>query len=364
MFAKDFVNVLKEQDFEAFFGVPDSLLKSFCYEISNEENIIAANEGNAVAMGCGYHLSTEKIPVVYMQNSGIGNAINPILSLADIYEIPLLFIIGWRGESDIKDEPQHFKQGLLTKDILNCIDLKNEILSNDIFEVKNQIINAKEYMKKTKKSFAFVVRKNTLEKEFANEDIFQDYDLTREIAINSILKLAPCDSFFVSTTGYISRELYKNSKDNSRNFLTVGSMGHMSSIALLIALNKKDKRIFCLDGDGALLMHMGSIAVIAEKSPKNLKHILLNNCVHNSVGSQPTAARNMDFCEIFKGAGYKKTYSVKTLLELERVLPEFIDNNELSFLEIKIKPDSGADLPRPKNTPVSNKIAFMEKLNE
>ena len=364
MLAKDFVNALKEQNFKTFFGVPDSLLKSFCSEILNMENTITANEGNAVAMGCGHYLSTGKIPVIYMQNSGLGNAINPILSLADIYEIPLLFIIGWRGEPDIKDEPQHFKQGLLTRELLNCIDLKNEILSNDINIVKKQLLTAKEYMNKTKKSFAFVVKKGAFEKEIINKNIFQEFELTREMAINTILKLAPRDSFFVSTTGYISRELYKNSKDNSRNFLTVGSMGHDSSIALSVALNKKDKTLFCLDGDGALLMHLGAIGTIAVKSPCNFKHILLNNFVHNSVGSQPTSAEIMDFCEIFKGAGYKKIYTTKTQLELEKILPEFIKNKELSFLEIKIRPDDAKNLPRPEKSPTENKKAFMEKLNE
>ena len=363
MFAKDFIEILQEQNFKDFFGVPDSLLKQFCYKIPKNNNTITPNEGNAVAMGVGYYLSTGKIPIVYMQNSGLGNTINPILSLSDIYEIPLLFIIGYRGEPNTKDEPQHYKQGLLTEKILDCIDLKHEILSPNLNEAKKQIAFAKNYLEKTKKSFAFVVRKNTFEKEDIDENIFQDYELTREMAINSILDFAPEDSFFISTTGYISRELYKNSKDNSRNFLTVGSMGHASSIALSIALNKKDKTIFCLDGDGALLMHMGIIGLIGEKSPNNFKHILLNNFVHNSVGSQKTSAQSMDFKEIFKGANYKKIYSTKTKKELEEILPEFIKNSELSFLEVKIKPQDGNNLPRPKNTPTENKIAFMEKLN-
>ena len=363
MFAKDFVNILKESDFETFFGVPDSLLKSFLFEISNKENTITPNEGNAVAMGCGYYLSTGKIPVIYMQNSGLGNAINPILSLADIYEIPLLFIVGWRGEPDVKDEPQHYKQGILTRKILNCIDLKNEILSNDIKKAKKKLLSAKEYMKKTNKSFAFVVKKNTFEIENSTENIFQDFEISRKDAIEAILKYAPKDSFFVSTTGYISRELYKNSKDNSRNFLTVGSMGHNSSIALSIALNKKDKLIFCIDGDGALLMHMGIIGTIASKSPNNFKHILLNNFVHDSVGSQRTCADIMDFSKIFKGAGYKKVYTIDKLAQLDEVLPQFIKDKELSFLEIKIRPQNGKNLPRPDKTPVENKKNFMEKLN-
>ncbi len=365
MKASDFINILNNYDFDTFFGVPDSLLKSFCSEIFDKKNTITANEGNAIAMGCGHYLSTGKIPVIYMQNSGLGNCINPILSLADIYEIPLLLIIGWRGEPNTKDEPQHYKQGLLTKKILNCINLKNEILSDNLDKAKTQIIKAKKYMKKTNKSFAFIVKKNTFDTEnFNNKKIFSNFELTRQEAIKAILESAPENSFFVSTTGYISRELYKNSKNHSKNFLTIGSMGHNSSIALAIALNKKNKNIICIDGDGALLMHMGIISTIAEKSPCNFKHILLNNLVHDSVGAQPTSASVMNFSQIFKNAGYKKTYSVETLIELKKILPEFIKNKELSFLEIKIKPQDGKDLPRPKETPQENKKNFMEKLNE
>ena len=365
MKAADFIALLKKFDFDSFYGVPDSLLKSFCKNIENEKNIIAANEGNAVALGCGYYLAKGKIPVIYMQNSGLGNCINPILSLADIYEIPLLFIVGWRGEPFVKDEPQHYKQGKLTREILNCIGVENEILSCDIKTAESQIKLAKEYIKKTGKSYAFVVKKGTFENENTQfREKFQDIKLTRKEAIEEILKFAPEDSFFVSTTGYISRELYRSSKDSARNFLTVGSMGHASSIALSVALEKKDKTIFCLDGDGALLMHLGAIGTIAQKSPNNLKHILLNNFVHDSVGAQPTSSKVMNFPKIFEGAGYKKIYSVDTLIKLREVLSDFIQNDELSFLEIKIKPEDGADLPRPVNTPSENKIAFMEKLNE
>ena len=365
MRAADFVEILKKFDFDSFFGVPDSLLKSFCKNIENKNNIIAANEGNAVALGCGYYLAKGRVPVIYMQNSGLGNCINPVLSLADIYEIPLLFIVGWRGEPSVKDEPQHYRQGKLTRKMLDCIEIENEILSCDIKTAQKQILKAKEYIAKTGKSYAFIIKKGTFENESTQFRIkFQDIEITRKEAVEEILKFAPENSFFVSTTGYISRELYRNSKDSARNFLTVGSMGHASSIALSVALEKKDKTIFCLDGDGALLMHLGAIGIIAQKSPKNFKHILLNNFVHDSVGAQPTSSNVMNFSKIFEGAGYKKIYSVDTLDKLREILPIFIQNDKLSFLEIKIKPEDGAGLPRPINTPSENKIAFMEKLNE
>ena len=365
MLASDFVNALKENKIEKFFGVPDSLLKNFCAILDKDDNTIAPNEGNAIALACGYYLATNEIGAVYMQNSGLGNCINPLLSLADedVYNIPLLLIIGLRGEVGIKDEPQHLKQGKITTKLLDTLGIKWEFLNEDY---ENQIKLAKKYLKETNKIFAFVVKKGTFEEEKINctsEKYISNF--SREEAIKTILeKINNKNSYIFSTTGFTSREVYENSKDNSRNFLTVGSMGHNSSIALQVALEKPEKNIYCFDGDGALLMHLGAVALISSKSPDNFKHILFNNYAHDSVGAQPTVSKVIDYKKLLSSVGYKKTYSISTKEELIEILPEFISNKELSFLEIKVSTGARKDLGRPKETPVENKKIFMEALNE
>ena len=296
---------------EFFAGVPDSQLKPLCNYLTAsygicQEHIIAANEGNAVALAAGYHLATGKVPVVYMQNSGIGNTVNPIASLLNdkVYGIPCIFVIGWRGEPGLKDEPQHIFQGEVTIKLLEDMDIKTIVISKDTTENDiNKEIESCEGLLNKGKSIAFVIRKGALvfdEKvNYKNEN-----NLLREDIIKEITKVSGED-IIVSTTGKASRELFEiregNKQSHKYDFLTVGSMGHSSSIALSIALNKPNNRIWCIDGDGAALMHMGAMAVIGANSPNNLIHIVINNSAHETVGGMPTVSDKTNFLKIAEG---------------------------------------------------------------
>lgn len=289
-----FVESLRSVQIDFFAGIPDSLLKSICAYMTDhlpiDHNIIAANEGAAVGLATGYYLSTGRVPVVYMQNSGLGNIVNPLMSLTDkeVYNVPMLLLIGWRGEPGVKDEPQHIKQGKTTLPLLESMGIKYVILSHDETEFINQLHIAKTYMDETKESFAFVIQKDTFVDYKLKQCVYSDLCLSRETAIRVVASSLEPNSVVVSTTGMISRELFEYRESvgegHTRDFLTVGSMGHASQIALGIALQKKDRRIYCFDGDGALLMHMGSLAVIGSLHLNNYIHVVFNNGAHDSVG--------------------------------------------------------------------------------
>ena len=360
MNAEDFYDALIDAGLSMFCGVPDSLLKEFCACISDktdsEHHIIAANEGNALAIAAGHYLATGKTAVVYMQNSGEGNIVNPMLSLLDeeVYNIPALLIIGWRGEPNVHDEPQHVKQGKLTIPLLDVMGIKHEIL-DDI----TQLEGALAYMKQTNKPFAFVVRKGTFGEYIHKPAKQKKYSLTREEAIQSVISLLKENDIVVSTTGMISREVYENRPTHEKDFLTVGSMGHASSIALGIALEKKDRLVFCLDGDGACLMHMGAMAVISSRHLNNFKHIVFNNESHDSVGAQPTVMGQVDIPMVAKAVGYKNSFSVQNKDELIAIWPEFYNSKGTCLLEVKVQCGARENLGRPKEKPEENKKAFM-----
>jgi len=368
---KEFYNELLNNDISFFTGVPDSLLKSFCAyikdNVSSKNNIVSANEGNAIGLASGYYLATRKIGLVYMQNSGLGNAVNPLASLADklVYSIPMLLIIGWRGEPNKKDEPQHKKQGLITTETLEMLGIKYEILdeatNND--EMRLKVKKAYIYMKENNEPYALVIKKDTFDEyKLKNNTVF-DFEMTREEAIEIVVSKMKENSATVSTTGMASRELFelreKRKENHSKDFLTVGSMGHASQIALGIALSNEDKDVYCIDGDGALLMHLGGLAIIGNQAPKNFRHILINNGAHDSVGGQETVGFKIDTLAIAKACGYKECYSCSTKAELLN-LSEKITNVEGSvLLEIKVKKGARKDLGRPTTTPIENKEAFM-----
>jgi len=370
-----FYNKLVEKGVGFFSGVPDSLLKDFCAYITDhcdinhfekQNHIIAVNEGAAVGLACGYHLATGRIPLVYMQNSGIGNAINPLLSLADgeVYRIPLVLVIGWRGEPGVHDEPQHIKQGKVTCSLLESMGIPYSVLKKDDNAVNGQIETCFKTIAETSSPYALVIRKDTFAPYTLQKKEEQNAIMTREEAIEEIA--SNLGGIIVSTTGMISRELYelrdKTSSGHERDFLTVGSMGHASSIALSIALQKPQLQVNCLDGDGAALMHMGAFASIGTKKPRNFCHIVLNNGAHDSVGGQPTIAPFIDMQSIARSCGYIKVYQANTREELKKILAE--KNNELTFIEVKVKKGSRKDLGRPKTTPQENKAAFMKYIGE
>ncbi len=374
MKVEDFYKILEDNGVDCFCGVPDSLLKNFCaYVTDNAKNhTITANEGNAIALASGHYLATGRPALVYMQNSGIGNCVNPLLSLTDeeVYNIPLMMLIGWRGEPGKKDEPQHVKQGKVTNNLLEVMGIKYEILPESFEEAKPLIENAFAYMKETKCPFAFIVRKGLFDDYKLINKTKTPYELGREDAIETVLKSLTSADVIVSTTGHISREVYETrerlGQGHKQDFLTVGSMGHSSSIALGIALDKPDRKIYCFDGDGALLMHTGALVVNASKGLKNFKHIVFNNEAHDSVGSQPTTigSTGVNVKELTLNSGYKKAWSVGSKKELLKVLPKFINYEGTALLEIKVKCGARADLGRPKEKPWENKKLFMENLNQ
>jgi phosphonopyruvate decarboxylase len=357
-----------------FTGVPDSLLKSFCAYIADhvrtENHIVAANEGAAVALATGYHIATGKIPLVYMQNSGIGNAVNPLLSLADpeVYQIPMILLIGWRGEPGVKDEPQHIKQGKVTCSMLDTMGIPYTVMADNEKELEKQFSAMYDHFSRNNSPYGLVVRKDIFS-QYKIQNIFisdEKLTLSRETAIEEILRVSPPDELYVSTTGMASRELYelreKLSLAHDRDFLTVGSMGHASQIAFGIALQKPELFVTCLDGDGAVLMHMGSLAIIGSRKPRNLRHIVLNNGAHDSVGGQPTVGLQTDICSIALACGYEKAFSVRTAEELRTVLPETEKRYGPILVEVRICKGARADLGRPRSSPVENKMAFMKTL--
>ena len=368
--ASYFYNKLIEKGIGFFSGVPDSLLKDFCAYITDhadkQNHIIAVNEGAAVGLACGYHLATNRIPLVYMQNSGIGNAVNPLLSLADndVYRIPLLLVIGWRGEPGVHDEPQHVKQGKVTCSLLESLGISYAVLEKTEESANGQIDTCFKTISETGSPYALVIRKDTFAPYTLQKKEEHTAVMTREEAIEEIA--SGRGGIIVSTTGMISRELYelrdKTDAGHERDFLTVGSMGHASSIALSIALQKPELQVTCLDGDGAALMHMGSLAAIGTQKPRNYYHIVLNNGAHDSVGGQPTIAPFIDIPAIARSCGYTKVFLAKTKEELKKILEE--KHKGLTFIEVKVKKGSRKDLGRPKTTPQENKAAFMKFIEE
>jgi phosphonopyruvate decarboxylase len=360
-----FYNKLVEKGVGFFSGVPDSLLKDFCAYITDnaekQNHITAVNEGAAVALACGYHLATGRLPLVYMQNSGIGNAVNPLLSLADaeVYRMPIVLVIGWRGEPGLHDEPQHVKQGKVTRSLLESMGIPYAILENTEDSANSQIDSCFKTIAETCSPYALVIRKGTFAPYKLQKKEEHDAVLTREEAIKEIV--AYRDGIFISTTGMISRELYelreKTDFGHDRDFLTVGSMGHASSIALSIAFQKPELPVICLDGDGAALMHMGSFAAIGALKPRNFLHIILNNGAHDSVGGQPTIAPFIDFPSVALACGYTNVFQAKTCEELRNALSE--EHEGLAFIEVRVKKGARNDLGRPKSTPFENKTAFM-----
>ena len=368
-------NLVKIIGSDFYTGVPDSQLKALCnylmatYGIDPKHHVIAANEGNCTALAAGYHLATGKVPVVYMQNSGEGNIINPVASLLNdkVYAIPVVFIVGWRGEPGSHDEPQHIYQGEVTVKLLEDMDIATFIIGKETTddEVEKAMENFRTVLA-AGKDVAFVIRKGALtdapKVEYKNENA-----MVREEIIQHIVKASGEDPI-VSTTGKASRELFEtrvaNGQSHKYDFLTVGSMGHSSSIALGVAINKPEHRIWCVDGDGAVLMHMGAMAVMGANKPKNLIHVVINNAAHETVGGMPTVAGQIDLVAIAKACGYPNAVCVDTFEALDREMEAAKNRNELSLIEVKCSIGAREDLGRPTTTALENKQGFMRYLAE
>ena len=356
-----------------FVGVPDSQIKALCnylmnrYGIDPAHHVIAANEGNCAALAAGYHLATGKVPVIYMQNSGEGNIINPAASLLNdkVYAIPVIFIIGWRGEPNVTDEPQHIYQGQVTIQLLEDIGIEPFIIGKETTEgeLKDMMKDVRR-MNKSGRDAAFVIRKGAIfydEKvKYENQNI-----MLREEVIRHIVQVSGEDPI-ISTTGKASRELFEirvaNNQGHKQDFLTVGSMGHASSIALGIAIHKPNSKIWCIDGDGALLMHMGAMAVIGAIAPENMIHIVINNGAHETVGGMPTVADKIDFVAAAKACGYPNAIRVDDFEKLDQELQMAKKRKGLSMIEVRSAIGSREDLGRPTISGLENKQNFMDYL--
>ena len=358
-----------------FTGVPDSQLKPLCnylmhtYGIDPKHHLIAANEGNCTALAAGYYMSTGRIPTVYMQNSGEGNIINPVASLVNdhVYAIPMIFVVGWRGEPGVHDEPQHIYQGMVTLKLLADMDIQAFVVSADTSEAE-LAGKRREFqdLLDQGKQVAFVIRKGAL--SYDEKVDYQNHNvMKREEIIQHIAGITGNDPI-ISTTGKASRELFEartaSGESHERDFLTVGSMGHASSIALGVALNMPGQKIWCIDGDGAMLMHMGAMAVIGSQRPENLVHIVINNSAHETVGGMPTVAGQMDIVAIARACGYPYAVSVDNFADLDEELQNAKAESGLRLIEVKSSIGARADLGRPTTTALENRQNFMAYLQK
>lgn len=373
MKTKELINGLTQLGIETYVGVPDSTLQCFCDDLNQnmdkDHHIVTVNEGAAVGLGAGCYLASGKPTCIYMQNSGIGNALNPIASLVNekVYDIPMLFLVGYRGEPGVHDEPQHIFQGEITLPLLELLDIEYVVLSKDTTndELCTALEKANDCLT-NKKQFAFVIKKGTFEKE--ERFVFDNgYHLVRETAIQEILKQIKQDDILVSTTGKISREVYEQCDQlfghHDQVFLTVGSMGHASMIALGIAKQRKE-RVICIDGDGAALMHMGSMALIANETCSNLIHITLNNQAHESVGGMPTDCQATRLADVAKACGYAYVRHIESLDDIHQVFEELDEVAGPAYIEVMVSLSSRGDLGRPKESAVENKKSFMKFLGQ
>jgi len=367
-----FYKSLRDKGVDFFTGVPDSLLKDFCAYItdyvSEDKHILAANEGNAIGLAVGNYLATGKLPFVYMQNSGFGNAVNPLLSIADedVYSIPLLLMIGWRGEPGFKDEPQHIKQGKVSESLLEAMGIPYQILDANS-DIEKVLSKATSIAMKENKPYALLVRKNTFSKYKLQKEIQTNFSLDREAAIKLIIDQLEDDDIVISTTGKTSREVFEYREElnqtHEKDFLTVGAMGHTSSIAMGVALENKDRNVYCLDGDGSAIMQMGSFAINGTiRSISNFKHIILNNGAHDSVGGQPTVAFNIDMPKIASSCGYSFVNSASDETDIKEKLEALKKHKGIAFLELKVNKGARENLGRPTVSPKDNKKAFQKFL--
>lgn len=367
-----FIETLASYGIDYFAGVPDSLLKNVCAYITDHldahHNIIAANEGGAVGLAAGYHLATGKVGCVYMQNSGQGNVINPLASLTDreVYHIPMLLLIGWRGRPGVHDEPQHVKQGKITTGLLNVMGINYEVLSKEEDKAAKQIAKAAQSIRETGDVFALVVEKDTFDSYTLQNVVENRYPMSREEAIQAVAAHVESDAAIVSTTGMISRELFEyraaQGQGHQRDFLTVGSMGHASQIALGIAMEKPQRRVYCFDGDGATIMHMGGMAIVGSKHPANYVHVVFNNGAHDSVGGQPTVGLDIDLPAVAMAVGYETAFRVETMDGLHEAMASVAQQQGPILLEVRVHKGNRKDLGRPTTTPVQNKESLMEYL--
>ena len=347
---------LAEQGITFFTGVPDSYLNGFCnYALANmpERNVIAANEGNAVGIACGHYFATKEIPLVYMQNSGLGNTINPLASLAehDVYAVPMILLIGWRGQGNTEpNHPQHRLQGEITPGLLDVMHIPYSILKDDDADFQTEIVKAAAYCRENRRSYALIAPKGVMAAAEKANNVDAVYPMSREEAIEVILDQMPADTIYSATTGRATRELFflreRRNETKAHDYLNVGSMGHASSVALGIAMEKPQRNVVCLDGDSACMMHMGAMTMVSKYNVPNFLHVVLNNGAHESVGGQPSAGHKVDFTKIAEACGYATVgKAVENEQELIEAIAKLKDCGKAAFIDCRIHKGLNSKLP-------------------
>ncbi|MFX1314680.1 MAG: phosphonopyruvate decarboxylase [Promethearchaeota archaeon] len=372
---RDFFNILNKHNLTFFTGIPDSTFKDLMkYLAENDgkslDNIVACNECEAIAIASGYHLATNNIGIVYMQNSGLGKAVNPLTSLCDpdVYSIPILLMIGWRGEPGKIDAPQHKKMGKITLSLLETLQIPYIILNPDLNDVERELNKALNYFNEHKSPYAFIFRRNFFKEYEMKKEYLNTYELTKKEAIKSIMSNIGNGEIIVSTTGYISRELYEyresTNREHQKHFYNIGAMGCASSIGLSIALQKPKNKVLVFDGDGAAIMQMGAFTTIGKRSPSNFVHILLDNEVHESTGGQPTNSPIINFVKIAIASNYKYAIQIETKEELLKSIKDIKNRIGPVLLTIKVKHEPNLTLKRPDRIPNEYKEDFMNYLSD
>jgi len=352
---KKVFSILADNNITFYTGVPDSYLNGFCnYALENypDKNVIAANEGNAIGIASGHYFATKNIPLVYMQNSGMGNSVNPLASLVDkdVYGVPMILLIGWRGEPNTGDHPQHKLQGEITTKLLDIMHIPYSILENDDEKFKEVIDKAVKYCKDNHQPYALISPKGVMASSEKRNNLDESYPMSREEAIETIVEVMPSDTIYSATTGRATRELFfireRRGEDLKNDFLNVGSMGHASSVALGIALEKKNRNVVVLDGDSAAIMHMGALTMVSKLNVPNYIHVILNNGAHESVGGQPSAGQRIDFTNIAEACGYKTVgHPVTNKEELIEAINELKDCGKAAFIDCRIHKGLNRKLP-------------------
>ena len=373
---KDFVDHLGGLGVSMFVGVPDSLLKPLgqyvMSELPREQHIITADEGAAVGVALGHYLRTETPALVYLQNSGFGNTVNPLLSLADpeVYGTPMVLVVGWRGQPGVKDEPQHVKQGRVMTQMIEAMELPYVVLPSEPADARDCMTTAVATAIKTDGPYIVLVEKGTFESIATDAPLAPEVAArpSREDALAALLQQVSDDAIIVATTGMLSRELFelreKNGTDSSRDFLTVGGMGHASAIALGVAQSEHDREVWCFDGDGAALMHLGTMANIADHGRSNYFHAVFNNGVHDSVGGQPTSISVVNLPAAATAMGYRSASSTTELSGLAELVAEMREQDGPSLVELNIRPGARADLGRPTRTPAESRQRFVTAVSD
>jgi len=370
------VDELTDLGVDFYAGVPDSLLKEFGKHVMatlpREQHVITANEGAAVALAMGHYLRTGDPGVVYLQNSGFGNLINPLLSLADpeVYGVPMLVIIGWRGQPGVKDEPQHVKQGRVMPAMLDAMEVPWAVLPHDAEGAAACLREAVATARAQSTPYAIAVEKGTFaaaDVDLGGEAAGQDL-ASREDALKAAVAAVGEEALIISTTGMLSRELFEHrvdtGEDASGDFLTVGGMGHASSIALGVAQAEPSREVWCFDGDGALLMHLGTLAVAGDHAPSNFFHLVFNNGTHDSVGGQPTSISVVDIPTVARAVGYRHAAATTDPADLAEAIAAVRDAGGPALLELRVRPGNREGIGRPTRTPAEAKRAFMDALDE